>query len=68
MGGDSANHIQAAAALMTTATLVDADVNDDFIWSDRSASAHATTTADWVNGYLVSGLNSASSTPTVVAL
>lgn len=68
MGGDSANHVQAAGALMTTATLVDADVNDDFIWSDRSASAHATTTADWVNGYLVSGLNSASSTPTVVAL
>ena len=56
-----------SATAMGTATNVDAINPDDFVWSDRSAGSHATTTADWTNGYLVSGLNSASSTPTVVA-
>jgi len=32
--------------------------DDDFIWSDWSAASHTTGTADWTNGYLVSGLPS----------
>jgi len=67
MAGDAAAHIE-ADSLMDTTTVVDADANDDFIWSDRSAGGHATTTEDWVNGYLVSGLNSTSSTASVVSL
>ncbi len=67
MGGDSAVWVT-TETLMGSASELDTDVNDDFIWSDRSLSGHATTTNDWWNGFLVSGLNSASSTPTVVAL
>jgi hypothetical protein len=77
MGGDaaawSANALAAGYEpsrewLTASSTPVDASLHDDFIWSDRHLSAHATTTNDWVNGYLVTGLNSASTTPTVVAL
>jgi len=69
LGGDAANYVESTNALMATAVTVDAgSPNDDFIWSDRNVSAHATSTNDWTNGYLVSGLNSASSTPSVVAL
>ena len=39
-----------------TATNVDAGTNDDFIWSDKSASGHGITSADWTNGYLVTNL------------
>lgn len=46
------------ATLMAAATTVDGDTNDDFIWSDMNASSHKTGTADWMNGYLVDGLNS----------
>ena len=67
MGGDAATWAE-VATLMAQATTVDSDLHDDFIWSDRSVASHATTTADWANGYAVSGLNSASSTPTIVAL
>ena len=35
-----------------------------FIWSDRSASSHATSTSDWYNSYLVTG--KATSTDTVL--
>ncbi|OGZ34121.1 MAG: hypothetical protein A2Y98_02190 [Candidatus Portnoybacteria bacterium RBG_19FT_COMBO_36_7] len=51
---------QAWGTHMTTAAGVDAtaipDVDDNFIWSDFSKAAHSTATADWTNGYLVSGL------------
>jgi len=52
------------AGLMGTTTTVDDEggSNDDFIWSDMNASSHKTGTADWMNGYLVSGLNSTFST------
>jgi len=43
---------------MTTAASIDACLDDDFIWSDRSAASHAYTTSDWTNGYLVDGLPS----------
>ena len=54
--------------LMASSTSVDAGVHDDFIWSDRSASGHATTTLDWTNGYLVNGVASVSSTAKVLSL
>jgi len=48
--------------LLGTST-VQADVNNDFVWSDWSASSHSTgatggATSDWTNGYLVGGLPS----------
>jgi hypothetical protein len=54
---------QANATYTTTAALVDGWTNDDFIWSDLSSASHAYTTADWTNGYLVSGLPSSNMTP-----
>ena len=30
-----------------------ARMTSNFVWSDRSAASHATTTSDWTNGYLV---------------
>jgi hypothetical protein len=63
MAGDSAGlTTEAANALMLTAANVDSEVNDDFIWSDKSASGHGVTTRDWTNGFLVSGLSSSTST------
>ncbi len=70
LGGDSANSAGISSArVMDPASTVDATANihDDFIWSDRSAGSHSTSTNDWTNGYLVSGLNSASSSPVVLA-
>lgn len=67
LAGDAATWVE-TSTLMAAAGTIDSDVHDDFIWSDRSAASHATTTADWVNGYLVGGLNSASTTASVVAL
>jgi hypothetical protein len=58
--GDAAE--PASIGAVGTATLIDADTNDDFIWSDMSASSHAIGTGDWMNGYLVDGLNSTFST------
>ena len=40
---------------------------NDFIWTDRSATGHSASTVDWTNGYLVSGLSSATSTSETVA-
>lgn len=40
----------AAAAKDTAANL---HTGQNMVWSDRSASSHATTTTDWTNGYLV---------------
>lgn len=70
LGGDTAGPIGNSFNnyLMASTTPVDSNAsNDDFIWSDRSANTHSTTTNDWTNGYLVSGLPSTSSTPSVVA-
>ena len=61
LAGDSA-HVAGTDTLMHTAAEVDTDSNDDFIWSDRNAGSHGTGTDDWTNGYLISGLPSASST------
>ncbi len=55
------------ATIMSSANTVESRRPSNFIWSDRSAGAHATTTADWTNGYLVTGLNAPSSTPATVS-
>ncbi|MFH1890257.1 MAG: hypothetical protein ABIJ91_01680 [Candidatus Kuenenbacteria bacterium] len=56
MTGDDA---LAATTYTLNAVAVDATDDDDFIWSDLSygnTSTTATTTAEWMNGYLVDGL------------
>ncbi len=67
LGGDAA-HVAGTDTLMHTATEVDDDTNDDFIWSDRSAGAHTASTDDWTNGFLVSGLVSPSGTSETTGL
>lgn len=70
MAGDTAIYGgRNAATLMASSTGIDGDANnaDDFIWSDRHASSHSTTTADWHNGYLVTGNGSASSSAAVLS-
>lgn len=66
VGGDAAR-LSVGDPLMDQATDVDDDVYDGFIWSDKSDGAHAITTDDWTNGYLVPGLPSSSSTPETIA-
>jgi hypothetical protein len=62
VAGDAA-HVAGTTTLLHTADEVDTDLEDDFIWSDRSSDgAHAVGSADWTNGYLVKGLGSTSST------
>ncbi len=60
MAGDSAEVPIAYGS--RTATNIDSQTHDDFIWSDKSASGHSVSTADWANGYLVAGLSSSTST------
>ena len=67
MGGDAA-HVAGTDTLLHTASEVDDDANDDFIWSDRSAGSHTASTDDWTNGYLVSGLVSPSGTSQTIGL
>ena len=55
--GDSAYDLT-NGTYMFDAVTVDGWTNDDFIWSDRSAASHSISTADWTNGFLVSGLPS----------
>ncbi len=58
--GDSAAPV-AMNAGMLGATTIDGDAQNDFIWSDWSQAAHTAigfTVADFMNGYLVSGLPS----------
>lgn len=57
----------ASQAYPTTYALVHADSNNDFIWSDMSASSHAVGTYDWTNGYLVNGLQSTTNAAQIVA-
>ena len=58
-----------AALSATTETLASAraDAQDDFIWTDRTATSHATTTADWISGYRVKGLPSSNTSPEVLS-
>ncbi len=72
LAGDAAlpTHANFGTLLMASSTAVDAEAisDDDFIWSDRSASGHSTSTDDWINGYLVNGLTSVSSTAKTLSL
>ena len=43
----------AADSTATTTAKSSNFVTENTVWSDRSASAHATSTADWTNGYLL---------------
>ncbi len=58
--GDAAQPGMVAGTYMepagTSSGEVDNDTYDNFIWSDRNATSHTVSTADWTNGYLVSGL------------
>ena len=47
-----------ASGYTGTATAVDADTNDDFIWSSHTTATAVPATSDWINGYVVSGLPS----------
>ncbi|HLE55735.1 MAG TPA: hypothetical protein VJB15_01495, partial [Rhodothermia bacterium] len=55
--GTAGDSITIAFAEDTSAVANDTAVNlhtaQNMVWSDRSASSHATTTTDWTNGYLV---------------
>jgi hypothetical protein len=44
------------ATLMSKAGTIDADTNDDFIWSPNSTSTSAFSSNDWTNGYGIPGL------------
>lgn len=66
VAGD-AGHVAGTDTLMHTAAEVDNDTHDDFIWSDKSASGHTSSTDDWTNGYLVFGLSSTSSSAETVS-
>ncbi len=46
------------AALMASATSVDSDANDDFIWSPNATTTSGVTANDWTNGYGLPGLPS----------
>jgi len=52
--GDSA--MPALNTLMGTAVEIDADTNDDLIWSPNATTTSAITDRDWTNGYGVPGL------------
>jgi len=65
--GDAAVIATVNGTYLLIATDVANDVNNDFIWSDRSADLHTVGTADWTNGYLVSGLPSSNLTPEVLS-
>jgi hypothetical protein len=66
IAGDAA-HVAGTDTLMHQAAEVDSDVEDEFVWSDRSASGHTVTTDDWTNGFLVSGLSSIPSSAETVS-
>lgn len=55
IGGDAAYPV-AIASLMGTASGVDGDANDNFIWSPNATTTSASTHVDWTNGYLIPGL------------
>ncbi len=59
ISGDADYH--GASTLVETASNVDADADDDFIWSPNATGSSAAGTADWTNGYQVSGLTSTGS-------
>lgn len=53
--GDSAYY---ASGYIGTATAIDADTNDNFIWSPDTTTSSVPSTTDWLNGYRLPGLPS----------
>lgn len=70
MYGDAApvSALAGRNSLPGTFSEIEADPENDFIWSDRSNPRHSATTRDWQNGYLVRGLASQASAPQVLSL
>jgi len=67
LAGD-ASALNASATNMIAATAIERlEDRDDFWWSDLNDNAHSDATTDWTNGYLVSGLNSSTSTLQTIA-
>ncbi|MBI4427404.1 MAG: hypothetical protein HY569_02905 [Candidatus Magasanikbacteria bacterium] len=72
LAGDSALLKDGATLLLSqfnahAAVSSGASHQNDFIWSDKSATGHSNATLDWTNGFLVSGLSSTTSTLETVA-
>ncbi|MBU1046781.1 peptidoglycan-binding protein [Patescibacteria group bacterium] len=65
ISGDAA--YPAMATLMGTETTVDADTNNDFVWSGHATTTSALAHVDWSNGYLVDGLPSGGSSAQTIS-
>ncbi|MBU4536917.1 hypothetical protein KJ603_02685 [Patescibacteria group bacterium] len=65
ISGDAA--YPAMATLMGTETTVDADTNNDFVWSGHATTTSTAAHVDWSNGYLVDGLPSGGSSATTIS-
>jgi hypothetical protein len=59
LSGDAAYPSHAAGVFDDTLANIDADANDDFIWSPNTTGTAAVGDADWTNGFGVVGLPSA---------
>ncbi len=55
------------STLMAQAASVDADANDDFIWSPNATTTSSLTHADWTNGYGLVGLPGSNMSPEVLS-
>ncbi len=56
LAGDAAYPV--LSGLMGAAATIQADTNDDFVWSPNATTTSAAGHIDWTNGYFVSGLPS----------
>jgi len=52
---------------MDTAATIDADANDDFIWSPNDITTATVSASDWTNGFSVTGLPGSSMTAEVLS-
>lgn len=58
LDGDSAFPSLAASTFMGNEATVDADTNDDFIWSPNATTTSLVSHIDWTNGFTLQGLPS----------
>ncbi len=63
--GDAAFPVLAASTFMGNFTTLNADSNDDFIWSPNSTSTAVVADLDWTNGFGVVGLPSSGLSETI---
>ncbi|MDD3285479.1 MAG: hypothetical protein PHG95_02490 [Patescibacteria group bacterium] len=52
----SADLVSGTAGTQNTVAFATIDQNDNFVWSDNSATSHSLTSLDWTNGYQVKNL------------